>query len=448
MKNWIVELEKIQVISEREVETKILIPLFDWLGYADEDRSENYPVEWFEGVKKGETKYADQVYFANREHNRNTSLVVVEAKKPTEPIDANYVIGQAEFYAMWLRTPFYVICNGIEIAIYQGNIYRDSVELLKVKVSEIRENLAKIEVILKKENVIDFCNKNSLKHVMLDEINFADYLNSKVLDNKNISWLPILVSTQFKDEKSLKFVIEKDAFKEKETEKSGKSIIEIFKTYEKVVLLGPLGAGKTYALRKIILESSIETLEEKDIRIPIFLSLDSYGYIYNNLIEATINQLLPYTNISVDSLRDRIFKFLRDGKLILLLDGINEIRKEHYIQAIQEIKNIFKIYPKTSLLITCRPDLYNHEFDDFAAPMMLQELTDEDVREYFLKYLGEYPGFSYYRDLSADLKELVRNPLMLFIIGSIVIKSEGKVPQNKARIYDMFSDVLLSTREK
>ena len=91
--------------SERDVETKLISPLFrDILGYPEDSLHWAEPVSIVLGREK-KTKEADLVAY-----HEGQPVVVVEAKKPTEPVQSG--IGQVDSYAFALRSPYSVVTNG------------------------------------------------------------------------------------------------------------------------------------------------------------------------------------------------------------------------------------------------------------------------------------------------------------------------------------------------
>ncbi len=105
------------MISERDVEVKIVTPLFrEVLGYEDKEMAWAVPVKMNLG-REVRTKEADLVI-----RRKGETLIVVEAKKPTEAISG--ATGQTDSYAFALQSPFSFITNGKEYrlrAYYHGN---------------------------------------------------------------------------------------------------------------------------------------------------------------------------------------------------------------------------------------------------------------------------------------------------------------------------------------
>ncbi len=108
---------KVSLSSERDVEVKVITPLFlDVLGYSEGEMHWAVPVKMNLG-RETRTKQADLVIQRGGE-----TLVVIEAKKPTEAISG--ATGQTDSYAFALQSPFSFITNGKEYrlrAYYHGN---------------------------------------------------------------------------------------------------------------------------------------------------------------------------------------------------------------------------------------------------------------------------------------------------------------------------------------
>lgn len=149
--------------SERDVETKFIQSLFyDTLNYPANCLSWDVPVKMNFGREK-KTKKADLVA---SHASKNTPIVVVEAKKPTEPLQAG--IDQVDSYAFHLQAPYSLITNGKSLILrgyYSGNT---RINILDTSVEELKSN-----------------NWLSLKKM----ISYADVLSS-ISEQPNILKLP------------------------------------------------------------------------------------------------------------------------------------------------------------------------------------------------------------------------------------------------------------------
>lgn len=125
-------------LSEKDVEVKVVTPLFrEILGYAENEMFWAVPVKMNLG-REVRTKQADLIIKRNGE-----TLVVIEAKKPTEAISG--ATGQTDSYAFALQSPFSLITNGKEYrlrAYYHGN---KRVDLLTDIIGKLeKKNFAKL----------------------------------------------------------------------------------------------------------------------------------------------------------------------------------------------------------------------------------------------------------------------------------------------------------------
>lgn len=96
------KISKADLRGAGNVELRFVIPLLHALGYEDDDIDAKYPVVFQEGCL-GRKPEADFVCFYGPSHDRDTSLLVIEAKKPGEDLSDGKA--QGESYAANLRAP-------------------------------------------------------------------------------------------------------------------------------------------------------------------------------------------------------------------------------------------------------------------------------------------------------------------------------------------------------
>ncbi len=88
---------------------------------------------------------------------------------------------------------------------------------------------------------------------------------------------------------------------------------------EHVLLIGRPGSGKSTALQRLLLEEAERALGDADARIPVLLELRHYQESTLDLIERALRE----HGFFVDS--QRLPEWLQQGRLLLLVDGINEL---------------------------------------------------------------------------------------------------------------------------
>lgn len=153
--SWFSTIEQRIFESEREVEYYFVAPLLEQLGYVEDDIAIGYPVQMYEGVKKV-NKEADFVIFDGMNRSKETTLLIIEAKR-AEKILTEDAVGQARAYAMWLTPPYYLVTNGDEIRVYlfRGAVQPDVI-LMTFKRKELRKNWPLLYKTLNKPAVIEY----------------------------------------------------------------------------------------------------------------------------------------------------------------------------------------------------------------------------------------------------------------------------------------------------
>lgn len=129
--------------GEANLERLLILPLLSALGYDANDIDSKYPVEFQKGLL-GRKPEADIVCFWGPLHNRDTSLVVVEAKKTGKALpDAKK---QGESYAANLRAPLLLLTNGEVLEIWQLQTTQESVHLIKARTDDGRKRRQRNQV--------------------------------------------------------------------------------------------------------------------------------------------------------------------------------------------------------------------------------------------------------------------------------------------------------------
>ncbi|MBB5886135.1 hypothetical protein DYQ93_13070 [Xanthomonas sp. LMG 8992] len=155
--------------SERDVEVKIVTPLFSQvLGYDESEMQWAVPVRMNFG-REVRTKEADLVISRNGE-----ALIVVEAKKPTEAILG--ATGQTDSYAFALQSPFSLITNGKEYrlrAYYHGN---RRVDLLNGSIGSLsKKNFARLIKLIGSKEISGTASDSALVVQEPDAEKIRDY---------------------------------------------------------------------------------------------------------------------------------------------------------------------------------------------------------------------------------------------------------------------------------
>ena len=219
--------------------------------------------------------------------------------------------------------------------------------------------------------------------------------------------------------------------------------LEVVKRYSKLMIWGKPGSGKTTFLKYLAMESIGGKFPEN--RVPIFIPLKDFAEIEHqpNLL-TFIQQFLTHYQVS----GTEITSLLAGGRLLILLDGLDEVRQKDSRGVIQQIQSLADFYSNNCFVITCRiaakeytfqgftevevADFDKQQIETFASKWF--QLQDEKKGELFLKKLKQ--------EENEPILELASNPLLLTLL-CLVFGETANFPQNRSELYKEGIDVLL-----
>lgn len=140
-------------------------------------------------------------------------------------------------------------------------------------------------------------------------------------------------------------------------------------TYSKLRVLGKPGSGKTTFLQHLAMQCNQGIFAAN--RVPIFITLSDFA---DESRAAGKFSLLNY--ICEEFLTSGILDpsgvetLLREGKVLLLLDGLDEVLHQERQAVVKEIRRLSEKYQKNLFVVTCRPA---------AKALNLMRFTDVEV---------------------------------------------------------------------
>ena len=188
-----------------------------------------------------------------------------------------------------------------------------------------------------------------------------------------------------------------------------------------VLLVGRPGSGKSTALARFMLDLG------KDEQIPVLVELRSYQSSTLELIRSSFKRHdLNLTIAQIEILLD-------DRKLILLIDGVNELPSE---SARTDLSSFRRNHSKVSMIFTTR-DLSLGGNLGIEKQLEMQPLNEIQMRSFINAYL---PGKAdaMLGQLKDRLREFGKTPLLLWMLCSLFKQSEV-IPQNLGEVFRAFT---------
>ncbi len=190
---------------------------------------------------------------------------------------------------------------------------------------------------------------------------------------------------------------------------------EAFEKYNgRVLLLGEPGAGKTTTLMAFARERVVRRLENPALLLPVLAPIVTW--------DAEVQPpLIDWLSRGYPNEKALIAQQIRQGKALLLLDGLDELGRvrenPHTRERYDPRSRFLKLIPKNNLLlVTCREQDYRDigEKISLNGAVTLCPLDDAQMKN----YLRDLPGLWSALEKDTALREVARTPLLLSLFSA------------------------------
>lgn len=227
-------------------------------------------------------------------------------------------------------------------------------------------------------------------------------------------------------------------------------------------VLGAPGAGKSTLLRRLGLEAlmprrrwrSSELFRKGDFQwsyfdhecIPVLIELRRFRSEKVHL-EAAIRA--EFEACGLEHANDFVYGGLRDGKFMLLFDGLDEVSNEKLDQVVQAVRDFVSAYPANWFVTSCRTAFYKTFFTQFTDVVIadfdeaaIRNLIDRWFSSALDRDLGVAAAFWSEMKQQPSTLELARTPLLLTFMCIVYDRTQGLQP-NRTALYRRALEILL-----
>jgi predicted NACHT family NTPase len=209
--------------------------------------------------------------------------------------------------------------------------------------------------------------------------------------------------------------------------------LEAVEDIQKLVVLGKPGAGKTTFMKYLAMSCLGDKFHGE--LVPIFVTLKVYAetkgaptlqeYIFAELQQRKVSQ-------------DAVERLLDEGKALILLDGLDEVKKEDDRRVKQDIDKFSRDWLKNRFAITCRIAAREYQFERFTE-VEVADFDDEQIATFVNNWFREKDPSKAERLIkklqgNEPVKELAKTPLLLTLL-CWVFEDKNDLPKRQSELY-------------
>jgi len=212
-------------------------------------------------------------------------------------------------------------------------------------------------------------------------------------------------------------------------------------SYPKLMVLGKPGAGKTTFLKYLAIQCIYNNFKEN--LVPIFIPLKQLSETHSQgiLADYLVQHFARHGITDIQT-----WKLINDGRMLLLLDGLDEVIEEDSSRVVSLVEEFSKQYYTNQLVVTCRIAAREYIFEQFVE-VEVADFDEQQITEFSTKWFqakDPIKGDKFITKLKENepIKELATNPLLLTLL-CLVFEESAQFPLNRSELYKEGLDVLL-----
>ena len=268
----------------------------------------------------------------------------------------------------------------------------------------------------------------------------------------------IYTAVKLLDDQSRRFFVSQDTLEEAYRESGRRGFrlggderldgMDIANQKQYLMVLGSPGVGKSTFLRKLGLEAlKREGLIQREC-VPVFIELKELKGETLDLKQAIAKE---FETCGFPAALEFTGSMLAQGKLLVLLDGLDEVPTRNFNPVIEHIEDFVDQYDKNAFVASCRIAAYTTSFHRFTD-VTIAEFDDDQIEQFIQRWFNSEfdqqakTAQTYWELLQQDnnkaAKELAQTPLLLTFL-CLVYDREQTLPNARSSLYGDALNILL-----
>lgn len=227
------------------------------------------------------------------------------------------------------------------------------------------------------------------------------------------------------------------------------SAVSVADRTKQVIISGTGGLGKSMMMHYFLLQG-VKDYETTGL-LPLLVRLKDFGTTTTKIKDYLYEEFEALSEGGIDE--DTFDEILKQGKFILLLDGMDEIQTVYRAIFEREISKFVKLYKSNIIIISSRPNGNFRSLGGRFEEYLLQPLTQQqavdmikrldfsraDVKERFLEKLEN----EYYR----THRSFAENPLLLTIMLT-TFAAFGRINSDSQKVHLFYEEAFVALAQK
>ncbi|MEB3282264.1 MAG: NACHT domain-containing protein [Lyngbya sp.] len=210
-----------------------------------------------------------------------------------------------------------------------------------------------------------------------------------------------------------------------------------------LLILGEPGAGKTTMLLKLTRDLIARTSDNLNQPIPVVFNLSSWAKKQQKIADWLVDEL--QSNYGVSKSLGKAW--VKDQQLLLLLDGLDEVRAKHREDCVEEINQFMQDYKVTEMVVCSRIKDYQALSNrlQVRGAICVQSLTSEQVNQYLEQAGEQLQGVQTLLQQDTAMQEMMKSPLTLSIVSMAYkdisvenLQQSGSVEERRRHLFETY----------